>query len=271
VHTELAQRVAEGLGLAEIPRLEPPLNHNYPADGDPLQFEPRAAREDVEPSPALSMANTVKDTIATRRVAILAADGADMESIRLVREALMAGRASPAIVAPHLGMLTGSNREAALIDFSLLTASSVLFDAVYVAGGAGSAATLGEDRDAIEFVTDAFRHCKAIGATGEGARLLRAIPGALLGGGEGNGGERVSAQGVVLLESAGEGPRSSGGDMDGFLREFLGAIAAHRHWERMGKNRLTPPLIGRETRGRPLAPPAGRPWRTGQKRGQSQP
>jgi hypothetical protein len=37
------------------------------------------------------MANTVKDTIATRRVAILAADGADAEAIRRVREAIIAG------------------------------------------------------------------------------------------------------------------------------------------------------------------------------------
>jgi catalase len=271
VHTELAQRVAAGLGLAEIPRLERPLNQNHPADGDPGQFEPRPAREDVRPSPALSMANTVKDTIATRRVAILAADGADAESIRLVREALIAGRASPFLIAPHLGMLTGSNGEAMFIDHSLLTASSVLFDAVFVAGGAESAATLAEDRDAIEFVTDAFRHCKAIGAMGEGAELLRAIPGALQGNGDGKGGgEAASGQGVVVLESA--RARSRGG-VERFIRDFIQAIAAHRHWERMRKNRLTPPQAGRETRGRPLTPPVSRPWRTGRKtrRGETQP
>jgi len=272
VHPELAQRVAAGLGMAEIPRLELPLNQNYPADGNPGQFEPRPARQDVQPSPALSMANTVKDTIATRKVAILAADGADTESIRLVREALIAERAAPFLVAPHLGMLTGSDGEAMLIDFSLLTTSSVLFDAVFVAGGAQSAATLAEDRDAIEFVTDAFRHCKAIGAVGEGAQLLRAIPGAIASTGNGNGGESLEAEGVVVFETqreagrkgARKGPDTSGG-LGGFARAFIQAIAAHRHWERMRKNRVSPVPGGRETRGRPLTPPESRPWRTGRR------
>jgi catalase len=273
VHTDLAQRVAAGLGLAEIPRLELPLNQNYPADGNPAQFEPRPAREDVEPSPALSMANTVKNTIATRKVAILAADGADTESIRLVREALIAERAAPFLVAPHHGMLTGSDGEPMLIDFSLLTTSSVLFDAVFVPGGAQSAATLAEDRDAIEFVTDAFRHCKAIGAVGEGAQLLHAIPGAIASTGNGNGGESLDAEGVIVFETqreggrkgARKGPDTSGG-LGGFTRAFIQAIAAHRHWERMRKNRVAPAPGGRETRGRPLTPPESRPWRTGRSR-----
>jgi catalase len=64
--------------------------------------------------------------------------------------------------------------EALLIDFSLLTASSVLFDAVYVPGGAQSVAALVGDRDAVEFVLEAYRHCKPIAATGDGAELLRA-------------------------------------------------------------------------------------------------
>jgi hypothetical protein len=55
----------------------------------------------------------------------------------------------------------------------------VLFDAVFVPGGAESARTLADDRDAIESITDAFRHCKAIGAIGEGAQLLRLVPGAM--------------------------------------------------------------------------------------------
>jgi catalase len=266
VHPDLARQVAAGLGLAEIPRLELPLNHNAPADGDPRQFEPLPARENVQPSPALSMANTVKDTIATRRVAILAADGADADAIRLVREALIAGRAAPFVVAPHLGMLTLSNGEAIHIDQSLLTASSVLFDAVFVPGGAESASTLAEDRDAIEFVTDAFRHCKAIGATGEGAMLLRAIPGAVETAGDGKGGDRLQAEGVILLENAAPaGRRRQISAMDGFVGEFVRAIAAHRHWERMRKNRVTAPATGRETRGRPLTPPEHRPWRTGKR------
>ena len=70
--------------------------------------------------------------------------------------------------------LKGADGDELPIDFSLLTASSVLFDAVYVPGGAESVAALSAERDAVEFVTEAYRHCKPIAATGEGVDLLRA-------------------------------------------------------------------------------------------------
>ena len=53
-----------------------------------------------------------------------------------------------------------------LPDFSLRNAASVLFDAVYVAGGEAAAAVLTTHADALHFVDEAFRHCKAIAATG---------------------------------------------------------------------------------------------------------
>ena len=55
------------------------------------------------------------------------------------------------------------------IHFSLLTASSVLFDAVYVPGGAESIATLKTDPAALEFIAEAYKHAKAIA-------LLRPAP-----------------------------------------------------------------------------------------------
>jgi catalase len=84
----LAARVAEGLGFRRVPDLQLPINHSIPADGDPSQFQPRRNGRPAGKSPALSMANTVKNTIATRRVAILAADGVDMVSLKRVKEAL---------------------------------------------------------------------------------------------------------------------------------------------------------------------------------------
>ena len=48
------------------------------------------------------------------------------------------------------------------VDHALRTVASVLFDAVYIPGGEKSAATLADEPDAIEFVNEAFRHCKAI-------------------------------------------------------------------------------------------------------------
>jgi catalase len=178
------------------------------------------------------MANTVKNTIATRRVAILAADGVDMVSLKRVKEALERGAASAKIVAPRLGTLQGDDGDELLIDFSLLTTSSVLFDAVYVPGGTRSVKALGADRDAIEFVTEAFRHCKAIVATSEGVELLRVCPGVLDSKSRGNGvgnGDAAAAEGVIVSREAADAM---------LIRRFLNAIAAHRFWNRARKNRL---------------------------------
>lgn len=57
---------------------------------------------------------------------------------------------------------------------SLKTGASVLFDAVYVPGGADAAETLVASGEAIRFIQEAFKHGKPIGATGEGVNLLQA-------------------------------------------------------------------------------------------------
>jgi catalase len=190
------------------------------------------------------MANTVKDTVVTRRVAILASDGVDTESLKAVRDALTEAGAAGKIVAPRLGVLTGTDGDDLPIDFSLLTASSVLFDAVYVPGGTESVAALAAERDANEFLTEAYRHCKAIAAAGEGVDLVRAIPGIAIEerpsrkGGNGNGSD---ARGIVIADEA----------TPDLVRRFLEAIAQHRFWARSGKNRLGPAAAD-ETRGRAI-------------------
>ncbi|MDP9191035.1 MAG: catalase [Acidobacteriota bacterium] len=229
IDADLASRVAEGLGFSEIPRLELPINHSIPADMDPDAVQPRTFGNQTKASPALSMANTIKNTIATRKVAVLAADGVDMASLKEMKDALELNGAAAKIVARRLGTLTGVDGDSILIDFSLLTASSVLFDAVYVPGGAASIATLSAERDAIEFVTEAYRHCKPIAATGEGVELLRASPG-LLGDGNDNG---------VL--TAGESSPT-------LIQRFIAALAAHRFWDRPRRNQMQG--AGDETRGR---------------------
>lgn len=51
-------------------------------------------------------------------------------------------------------------------------AASVMFDAVYVPGGRESIDMLKQQGDGIHFVNEAFKHGKAIAATGEGVELL---------------------------------------------------------------------------------------------------
>src|ERR1044071_4109594 len=68
----LANRVAEGLGLAVPAKLEKPLNMSFPADADPRQFQPKRVKTEFTASPALSMVsnpNFQKRTIKTRKIA----------------------------------------------------------------------------------------------------------------------------------------------------------------------------------------------------------
>jgi catalase len=48
---------------------------------------------------------------------------------------------------------------------------SVMFDAVLVPGGAASAQALMKDGDAVHFVLEAFKHCKALCLIGESADI----------------------------------------------------------------------------------------------------
>jgi catalase len=236
VDRTLAAAVAEGLGLPPLPKIELPLNRSVAADSDPEERESRPVKKAAGKSAALSMASTVKNTVLTRKVAILAADGVDEASVAAMKSALADAGAQGKIVAPRLGVLQGTAGSEFLIDFSLLTGSSVLFDAVYVPGGEKSVQALLGNRDAVEFVTESYRHCKTIAASGAGTALLRACAG---------------------LESLEEGPGSGGfegvvigGDGAAIVRRFLEMIARHRHWTRKGKNRIGASRDKDETRGR---------------------
>jgi catalase len=60
-------------------------------------------------------------------------------------------------------VFTGANGEIVNADFSLLTGSSVLFDAVYIDGGDASVQALSNYPEAIDFISEAYQHCKTIG------------------------------------------------------------------------------------------------------------
>jgi catalase len=215
VDENLAERVAEGLGLP--PQKDPlkPLNQSVPADGNIEKFQPRNGRSNAKPSPQLSIVSSTRtDTIQTRKVAILAADGCDDADLNAVLSALTSGGAQAKIVAPRLGYLRTTAGNAVKIHCSLLTASSVLFDAVYIPDGADSVLALKRDPAAMEFVLEAYKHAKAIGASGAGVDLLETMPlnGAIPG-------DRA----VIVSEN-----RASGET----LADFIAAVAKHRNWDR---------------------------------------
>jgi catalase len=161
------------------------------------------------------MAKGPKDTIKTRKIAVLAAEGFDDGAFVTVKKAVTAAGGQIKVVAPRLGVLKGAKGKEVPIDFSLLTAKSVLFDAVYVLGGGA----LLKDPDAVEFVQDAFKHCKTIGATESAVELLQAA-GITTKNGSGEG---ATEEGVLL---------SRNNSLEKMIPEFIKSVAQHRIWSR---------------------------------------
>ncbi len=237
VDKTLAGLVAQGLGITVPTKVEGPLNLSVPADKDPKRFQPKPRTQSLERSPALSMSSTVKDTIKTRKIAILAADGVDDAALDRMKKALIAAGAQVKVVAPRLGLLSGSKKAEIKIDFSFLTAGSVLFDAVYIPGGEQSIEILKGDAKALMFVKEAYLHCKAIAATDAGIDLLLAAhpvqDKTALSHAKG-----VQSNERTLLR-ADEGIIASRGEKNGHVAaKFIQAIAQHRHWEREMKDQI---------------------------------
>ncbi|GAA2212926.1 catalase [Nonomuraea monospora] len=149
-------------------------------------------------SPALSQDNQPAG-LATRKIAILAADSTDAGVLYPVLQELESGKAICHVIAPHEGM-AGT----LAVDKQVSAATSVLYDAVLCTGGE----ELAGNGYAVQFVREAFRHGKAIGTLPDGEALLRAadLPG---------------RQGVI---------DSAAGD--GFTGQFIAAIVKHRHHDR---------------------------------------
>ncbi|HWB74471.1 MAG TPA: DJ-1/PfpI family protein, partial [Nannocystaceae bacterium] len=152
-----------------------------------------------------------------RKIAVLAADG--FAAFDAARDALVAAGAVVHVVGPRLGVLTGEDDDALEAPKSLMHAASVEYDAVFVAGGSASAEALAADAEAIHFVREAYKHCKTVGALGDGARVLAAA--GIVGAGKRN--AKAVQPGVVL---AGDG------ELAAFAKQLSAAIAMHRHWDR---------------------------------------
>ncbi|WP_412465945.1 catalase [Pedobacter sp. KLB.chiD] len=216
----LAAAVAYALGLhvPTIPLAE--LNGSIPADADPADYTPEQKEGELAKSEALSMAGTPKDSIATRKIAILAADGVDGKSLSKVKDALVEQGAIVHIIAPKLGTILAQEDQQIDVDESFLTAASVLYDAVYLPGGTNSSATLEAEANAVHFLNEAFKHCKAIAADATAIQVLEAtyfykkLP-------DEYSEETVLREGILVSDD-----RSSLADL------FTRMIAQHRFWDR---------------------------------------
>ena len=94
----LANSVAEGLGAKVPKKLDKPLNMSFPAGVDPRKFQPKRLPQEIDSSPALSMVNNPnfpKDSIKTRKVAVLLADGFDAAAVDQMNKVLLTAGAMP--------------------------------------------------------------------------------------------------------------------------------------------------------------------------------
>lgn len=227
VDKSLAAKVAYNLGLEVPKKPEQPMNHSIPADGNPKKYQPVKAESSLQQSPALSMANTVKGNIKTRKIAILAAEGVDEASLMGVKNALIAEGAVPEVIAPRLGILLAENDAEIMVDKSLLTVASVLYDAVYVPAGENSVASIAASPDAIHFLNEAYRHCKPIAFDARATAVLDStyFGRKILKGKEA---EAVRLDDGIVIES---NPKK-------LAAQFISAIGQHRFWDREGTREI---------------------------------
>ncbi|MFP5438902.1 MAG: catalase [Bacteroidia bacterium] len=221
VDKKLAQQVAAGLGIA-VPQPEKPMNKGIGADADPKKHEPKPLDKSYAPSPALSMVDNPTNTgsIETRQVAFLCTEGFSEQSVNALKKALEARGAVAKIVGPNAGTIKGDAGTEQKVDFAFFSSSSVLFDAVYVPSGSGTQA-LAENDNAIEFINDAYRHCKVIGFdSGLEPLIEKTTIGNKLAGGKDS-----SLPGIIM----------STGTAKAFTDDFTAQMGRHRIWEREPK------------------------------------
>lgn len=157
IDESLAKRVADGLGLTNLPDPAP--------TATPAQDLPKA--------PEVRIIGRTKDTLKGRCIGILFDEGSDAGLISNLRRAAEKAGAQVKLVAPKVGggMLSDGKRQAA--DGQLAGTPSVVFDAVAVVLSAEAGKRLSKEAAAIDFVSFAWAHLKAIAADEGGQALLK--------------------------------------------------------------------------------------------------
>ncbi|WP_234414736.1 catalase [Stenotrophomonas sp. ZAC14D2_NAIMI4_6] len=193
IDESLAKRVADGLALVELPEPAPTAT---PA-------------RDMPAVPEVRIIGRTKDTLQGRCIGILFDEGSDAGLIASLRKAAQKVGAEVKLLAPKVGGARLSDGKVQAADGQLAGTPSVLFDAVAVVLSADAAKALVKEAAAVEFVSHAWAHLKAIASDAGGQALLKAA--------------RVGNDaGIVEAE-----------DAKGFL-----AVAATRQWAREPKLRL---------------------------------
>ena len=147
VDPDLAKLVADGLGLAPLPKPATPA---------------RPVIKDLPPSAKLSIVQNGPDTFKGRKIGILLTDGVDAVLLAALMEAVAAEGALLEFVAPKVGGVTASDGTLIPAQQKIGGGPSVLYDAVAILPSAAGVALLAKDATAKDFINDAYAHAKFI-------------------------------------------------------------------------------------------------------------
>jgi catalase len=228
---ELATQVAMGIGI------DPPSGPVASKVKDTAENMKNKVSNAVTPgarvqdSPYLSMERSPiqnKESIKSRKIAILIDNGFNFQEYMAVKQALMEKGAHPKVVSMFKGMIRSEDGQEVEVDKSHITTGSIMYDAIFVPGGKKSVEAMKKQGDALHFLNEAFKHCKTIAATSEGVDLLMesSMKGVKLAE-MGSNGELAEEDGVLTIRDT--------TDLNQFNQAFIKAIGMHRHWMREEK------------------------------------
>ncbi|UFW65992.1 catalase [Rhizobium laguerreae] len=144
----LASKVGHALGFKSMPK---------PADAA------MPTRQDLEPSPALSIVERGPKRFEGRKLGILVSDGTDAAIFKSLLAEITEQKAAFEVIAPKIGGVTLSDGNWIEAHQMIDGGPSVLYDAVALLPSAEGTGDLLKEATARDFVADAFVHCKYIG------------------------------------------------------------------------------------------------------------
>lgn len=214
VDRTLAADIAKGIGV------DPPTDESRIKDVAKDALPPIKDKKSVKTSAALSQENLKGNSIKGTKIAILVDHGFDFKALSMVKDMLMKNNASAHIISQFHGMIKSSSGEEVETDRSHVTTASVLYDAIFIPGGEKNVQAMKQQGDVIHFITEAFKHCKPIGATGEAIELIKMSNLNV----DDSGNNTVVDMGVVTAKNTSH--------LSDFTEQLKNAIQEHRHWGR---------------------------------------
>jgi len=221
VDKDLAREVSKGIGI-EYPVSKLMGKADDLVEGIVDKVAEPKRKKHIDKSPSLSQENLKSDLIKGRKVAVLLADGFDNSNLQSIKDSLTSAGARVIIISKMLGEIKSNTGDNIQVDKSYLTTGSVLFDAVIIPGGSEHIKSLKEQGYALNFVLEMLKHCKPIGAIGDGVELLSLIPLPEIRISEDD--KVIDKMGIVTVKQAAE--------PGAFNEAFINVLKKYRFWER---------------------------------------